>query len=300
MSIETLVKTTFSDTFRDELWKDLSAGKLLVPDFKKNIAIGDEVDCQFHDVITLLDYKGGDLNIDDVEVASLTTVKVKINKGKAVFFKLDEQKIRQIENAKTNEEKVKLVKEYSEDAREQFARAVNDACCGEYVRAGHMVTNKDGSAINLTPENVNRLFAKAKAELKKGDGKGHTAWKDGEMLAIIDTDMEAFMSVQKLLQYSDVMAKHYKKGFAGTYLGFNVIVDDAIKKDEDGNVFPLFGRSAKTMAGGVQDDMKLESGKKVGGFDTHYWGKGVFGVKAPLAYLLATAKVKADFQVEEA
>lgn len=300
MSIETLVKTTFSDTFRKELWQELSAGKLMTPDFKKNVAIGDEVDCQFHDIVTLLDYSGGDLDINDVEVASLTTVKVKINKGKAVFFKLNEQKIRQIENAKTNEEKIKLVKEYSEDAREQFARAVNEACCKEYVRAGHMVTNKDGSAVNLSSENVNRLFAKAKTFLKKGDGKGHTAWKDGEMLAIIDTDMEAFMSTQKLLQYSDVMAKHFKKGFAGTFLGFNVIVDDAIAKDGDGNVYPLFGRSGKTIAGGVQDDMNIEHGKKVGGFDTHYWGKGVFGVKAPLAYLLATAKVKADFQVEEA
>lgn len=297
MSIETLVKTTFSDTFRDEIWKDLSAGKLMTPDFKKNVAIGDEVNCQFHDIVTLLDYTGGDLNINDVEVASLTTVKVKINKGKAVFFKLDEQKIRQIENAKTNEEKVKLVKEYSEDAREQFARAVNEACCNEYVRAGHMVANDDGTAITVTSDNVHKIFAKAKAELKKGDGKGHTAWADGDMLAIIDTNMEAFMSTQNLLQYSDTMAKHYKKGFAGTFLGFNVIVDDAIAKDEEGSVYPLFGRSGKTIAGGVQDDMKLESGKKVGGFDTHYWGKGVFGVKAPLAYLLATAKLKADFKV---
>ena len=80
-------------------------------------------------------------------------------------------------------------------------------------------------------------------------------------------------------------------------MGFNVLVDDEISKDQDGNKYPLFGREKKTIAGGIQDDFKLESDKKVGGFDTYYWGKGVFGVKAPLSYLLATAKVKADFKV---
>ena len=115
MAIETLVKTTFSDAFRDEIWQDLSAGKLMTPDFKKNVKIGDEVDVQFHDVVTLLDYTGGDLDIESVKTASTTTVKVKINKGKAVFFKIDEQKVRQIEAAKTNEEKIKLVKEYAHD-----------------------------------------------------------------------------------------------------------------------------------------------------------------------------------------
>lgn len=267
----------------------------MTPDFKKNVKIGDEVDVQFHDVVTLLDYTGGDLDIEKVETASTTTVKVKINKGKAVFFKIDEQKVRQIEAAKTNEEKIKLVKEYSSDAREQFARAINEACCKEYVRAGHIIDN-EGNAITVTSDNVHKIFAKAKVELKKGDGKGHTAWSDGNMLAIISTDMEAFLSTQNLLQYSDVMAKHYKKGFAGTFMGFNVIVDDAICKDSTGNEYPLFGRSGKTLAGGVQDDFALESGKKVGGFDTHYWGKGVFGVKAPLAYLLCTAKLKAEFK----
>lgn len=210
MAIETLVKTTFSDAFRDEIWQDLSAGKLMTPDFKKNVKIGDEVDVQFHDVVTLLDYTGGDLDIESVETASTTTVKVKINKGKAVFFKIDEQKVRQIEAAKTNEEKIKLVKEYSSDAREQFARAINEACCKEYVRAGHIIDNA-GAAITVTSGNVHKIFAKAKVELKKGDGKGHTAWSDGNMLAIISTDMEAFLSTQNLLQYSDVMAKHYKK-----------------------------------------------------------------------------------------
>lgn len=296
MSIETLIKTSFSDAFRDELWLDLSAGKLMTPDFKKNVMFGDEVNVQFHGLVTLLDYTGGDLDLGNVETVDTTTVKVKINNGKAVFFKIDEQKVRQIESAETNAEKIKLVKEYSADAREQFARAINEACCKEYVRAGHMVDNS-GSAITLTSDNVHRVFAKAKSLLKKGDGKGHTAWSDGNMLAIISSDMEAFMSTQSLLQYSDEMAKHYKKGFAGTFLGFSVIVDDSICKDESGAEYPLFGRSGKTLAGGIQDDFKLKSGENIGGFDTHYWGKGVFGVKCPLSYLLCTAKLKADFKV---
>lgn len=297
MSIDTLVKTTFSDTFRKEIWEELSAGKLLSPDFKKHVKYGDEVDVQFHDLITLLDYTGEDLNIANVSTADTTTVKVKINKGKAVFFKLPEQKIRQIESAKTNEEKIKLVKEYTADTREQFNREINKACCEQYVRAGHKITGDNDAAIQVTVDNIQKIFAKAKIELKKGDGKGHTAWCDGEMLAIIDTNMEAFMSTQSLLQYSDEMAKHYKKGFAGTFMGFKVIVDDNVAKDQSGYIYPLFGRSGKTIAGGIQDDFELESGKPVGGFNTHYWGKGVFGVKAPLPYLLCTAKLSATFAV---
>lgn len=297
MAIDTLIKTTFSDAFRKEMWSELKAGKLMEPDFKKNIKIGDEVDVQFHDLITLLEYTGGDLNISDVKTAGTSTVKVKINKGKAVFFKIDEQKVRQIENAKNNEEKIKLVREYSEDAREQFARSVNEACCKEYVRAGNLITGNSNAAITVSKTNAIDIFAKAKILLKKGDGKGHTAWKDGEMLAIVSSDFEAFLSTQHLLQYSDTMAKMYKKGFAGHFLGFNVIVDDDIQKDNDGYEYPLFGRQKHTIAGGIQDDFKLESGKKVGGFDTHYWGKGVYGVKAPLSYLLCSAKLNSSFAI---
>lgn len=297
MSIETLIKTTFSDTFRDEIWQELTAGRLLSPEFKKNIQFGDEVNVQFDGSVTLVDYTGGDLDTSNAEVASTTTVKIKINRGKSVIFKLDEAKIRQIESAKSDAEKIKLAKAYSEDAKEQFARAVNKACCEQYVRAGHVITGDNGAAITLTSDNIHKLFAKAKSVLKKGDEKGHTAWKNGEMVAVIDTDMEAFMSTQNLLQYSDVMAKNYKNGFAGTFMGFNVLVDDEVAKDLQNNKYPLFGREKKTIAGGIQDNFELESDKKVGGFDTYYWGKGVFGVKAPLSYLLVTAKVIANFKV---
>ena len=149
----------------------------------------------------------------------------------------------------------------------------------------------------MSVTNVSQIFAKAKSELKKGDGKGHTAWKDGEMLAIISSDMEAFMSTMNLLQYSDEMAKHYKNGYAGRFMGFDVIVDNDVAKDSNGYYYPLFGRSKRTVAGGVQQDFKLESGVPVGGFDERYWGKGVFGVKAPLSYLLCTAKLDVHFAI---
>lgn len=298
MAIETLIKTTFADTFRDEIYQELTAGRLLNPEFKKHIQFGDEVNVQFDGGVVMEDYTGGDLDTEKAITAQTTTVKIKINRGKSVIFKLDEAKIRQIANAKSDSERIKLAKAYSEDAREQFARAINKACCEQYVRAGHVITaNDDGqSAITVTTENIKNIFAKAKAILKHADGI-HTAWKSGQMIAVIDTDMEAFMSTQGLLQYSDTMAKHFKNGFSGTFMGFNVLVDDDIAKDENGNKYPLFGREKKTIAGGIQDNFELEHDKKVGGFDTYYWGKGVFGVKAPLSYLLATAKVKADFKV---
>lgn len=294
MAIDTLVKTVYSDTFRDEVWEDLNAGKLMSSEFKQHVKYGDEVDCQFHDTVTLGDYTGVDLDPDTAEIASTTTVKVKIDKGKSVIFRLDEQKIRQIESAKTNDEKVKLIREYSNDTREQFLRAIDKACCGEVVRAGHIITN-NGSAITATKNNMLDIFQAAKIALKEGDNKGHTAWFDGEMIAVINSHLEGFLSTQNLLQYSDVMAKNYKKGYKGELLGFNIVVDDNLFKDNDGYVYPLFGRSKKTIAGGIQDDFEIESAKKVGGFNTYYWGRGVFGVKAPLSYLLCTAKLNANF-----
>lgn len=301
MAIETLVKTVFSDEFRKERWEDLNAGKLLDPQFKKDMQYGDEVDVQFHDPLTMSDYEGGDLDIDTVEKAGTSTVKVKINKGKSVFFKLDEAKLRQIKSAKTNDEKIKLIKEYSADAREQFDRAIDKACCEQRIRAKMLENNK---AITVSDTNIHQIFASAKTALVIGDDKGHTAWKDGEMIAVISPKMEAFMSTMKILQYSDVMAKHYKKGFVGTFMGFAVVVDNNLDKTTEttdgGTVtyeYPLFGRAKRTIAGGIQDDFKLESGKKVGGFDTHYWGKGVFGVKAPLSYLLVSAKCLVNFTI---
>lgn len=293
MAIEELVKSVFSDTFRDEKWEDLRAGKLLNIDFKKNVKYGDEVNVQFHDLVELQDYTGADLDPATAQVANTSTVKVKMDKGKTVIFRLDEQKVRQIETA-GNGEKEKLIREYSNDTREGFDRAIDKACCKEYLRAGNVISNS-GAAITVTTDNIIKIFQEAKIHLTEGDKKGHTAWFDGQMLAVINSHIEGFLATQSLLQYSDVMAKHYKKGYRGEFMGFSVIIDDNICKDTNGYVYPLFGRSGKTIAGGIQDDFKLESGKPVGGFNTYYWGKGVFGVKAPLSYLLCTAKLNANY-----
>ncbi len=290
MAIDTLIKTTFSDAFRDEMWETLAAGKLLNPQFKKNIQLGDEVNVQFDDVISLADYTGGDLDPSSFEYANTSTVKVKINKGKSVGFKLDDAKIRQIETA-NDKEKVKLARKYGQDAKEQFARAINAACCKEYIRAGNLITGSGNSAITVSTSNVDKIFATARVKLETGDNEGHTAWTDGQMLAIVSPKLHGFMSTMGILQYSDVMAKNYKTGYKGNFMGFDVIVDNNIAKDSSGNEYPLFGRAKRTIAGGIQDEFKLESGTKVGGFDVHYWGKGVFGVKAPLAYLLCSAKL---------
>jgi len=296
MAIDTLIKTGFSEAFRDELWEDLAAGKLLNPDFKKDIQIGDEVNVQFDDMVTMSDYTGGDLDQSSAEYATTTTVKVKINKGKSVFFKLDDAKIRQIEKA-TPKEGLRLAKQYGKDAREQFARAINEACCKQYVRAGHMIAGSAGAAITVTTDNVGKIFALAAAKLQRGDDKGHTAFSEGQMLAIVSPELHAFMSTMGILQYSDVLAKNYKTGYKGSFMGFDVIVDNNVAKDSSNYEYPLFGRAKRTIAGGIQDDFKLESGKMVGGFDTHYWGKGVFGVKAPLAYLLLTAKLNVNYTI---
>lgn len=293
MSLETLIKTAYSDIMRTELWKELTAGRLLDPTFLKDMKLGDEVNCQFSDLVQMSDWNGGDLDISNVQVTSATTVKVKINHGKSVFFTLDKAKIQQIERA-DDKEKVRLIKDFMKDSREQFARAVNKACCDEYVRAGHIVEGANHAAIVVTTNNIQSIFAEAKKKLKDGDGKGHTAWKNGEMIAVISTGMEAFLTTQGLLQYSDKMAASYTDGYIGRFMGFDILVDD-VAVDSNGYEYPLFGRQKKTMAGGIQDDFSLESGKPVGGFNTYYWGEGVFGVKAPLSYLLATAKLSVSY-----
>ena len=107
----------------------------------------------------------------------------------------------------------------------------------------------------------------------------------------------SFMASMNLLQYSDEMAKNYKTGYVGHFMGFEVIVDNDISKDGSNNEYPLFGRKSKTIAGGVQDDFEIKSDTPVGGFDEYYWGKGVFGVKTPLSYLLCSAKLAVNYTI---
>ena len=290
MAIEQLIKTSFTETFKDEMWEGLAAGKLLDPKYKSAIQYGDEIVIPFDGMVTMSDYTGGDLDKTSVEYATTTSVRVKINHGKSVFFKLDDAKIRQIQAAKTQKEQYQLASQYSKDAKEQFQRAINAACCKEYVRAGHKITGSAGAAVIVTGDNLAKLFAVVTAKLQRGDGKGHTAWSEGNMLAIVSPEMHGLMSTMGILQYSDVLAKNYKTGYKGSFMGFDVIMDNNLAKDSSGNEYPLFGRAKRTIAGGIQDDFTLESGKEVGGFDTQYWGKGVFGVKTPLSYQLATVK----------
>ena len=46
------------------------------------------------------------------------------------------------------------IKQYGKDGREQFARAINAACAGQFVRAGHMVTGTSNAAIVVSSNNV--------------------------------------------------------------------------------------------------------------------------------------------------
>ena len=76
-------------------------------------------------LLTLFDYDGGDL--PNAEMATLSTCKVKIDRGKAFHFELSEMEEKMLKASVSANEQVELAKGYTSDAIKQFAAAVDTA-----------------------------------------------------------------------------------------------------------------------------------------------------------------------------
>lgn len=289
MAIEQLIKNAFTKAFNKYLYNELVIGKLAVTETKAIAKKGDEIDVLMPGVVNMFDYDGGDLS--DPEEVTTSTAKIRIDRGKAVHFKL--LQIEEDYLKKAGEEKqIELVREYTNDAIKQFAAAVDSAYGNLYTRAGHYLDNS-GSAIELNANIAKEILAYMQAKFQRGDGKGHTSWVDGEMVCIVPPEYQFYLGKLDDLKYTESGQRKTEKGFIGKLCGWDIMVSNNIANPENGVFYPLFGRRGKTLAGGVSDNLNMQHYIPEKNFDTNYKGYGLYGVGAPRADFLGTVKVSA-------
>lgn len=295
MSTKQLVIGTFNESFKKYFYDELVVGKLAHSEFKDGVNKGDEVDVLMPGTVQMFDYDGGDL--PDAELVTNSATKVRIDKGRGFHFELSALEEKTIKNAPDLKQKINLIKEYSSDAVKQFAATVDSSYADLYTRAGHKVDNGNGEAIDLTPEVAKKLLAFMQAKFKRGDGKGHTNWIDGSMIAIVPPEFQFYLG--QLDDYENVESGHRKieKGFVGKLCGWDIMISNNIAQPEEGVYFPLFGIKGKTLAGGVSSNLNTQHYMPEKNFNTRYKGYGLYGVGAPRADFFGTAKVKAPLSL---
>ena len=295
MSTKQLVIGTFNESFKKYFYDELVVGKLAHSEFKDGVNKGDEVDVLMPGTVQMFDYDGGDL--PDAELVTNSATKVRIDKGRGFHFELSALEEKTIKNAPDLKQKINLIKEYSSDAVKQFAATVDSSYADLYTRAGHKVDNGNGEAIDLTPEVAKKLLAYMQAKFKRGDGKGHTNWIDGSMIAIVPPEFQFYLG--QLDDYENVESGHRKieKGFVGKLCGWDIMISNNIAQPEQGVFFPLFGIKGKTLAGGVSSNLNTQHYMPEKNFNTRYKGYGLYGVGAPRADFFGTAKVKAPLSL---
>ena len=294
MSVEQFIKNTIDTHFRKYTYNELVIGKLAHSEFKTGVKKGDEVDVIMPAMVTLSDYDGGTLG--DPELATTSTAKVKINRGKSFHFEVNEIVKKQIENAKTNEEKLRLATEYAQDATKQFASGVDSAYGNLYTRAGHYLDD-NGSAITLDADYAKEILAYMQAEFQRGDGKGHTNWVDGQMVCVVPPEYQFYLGKLDELKYTESGQRKTEKGFIGRLSGWDILVSNNIAQPESGVFYPLFGYRGKTLAGGISSELNTMTYVPDKSFNTCYKGYGLYGVGAPRADFLGTVKVSAPLQL---
>ena len=298
MSVEQLIIGTMNKSFKKYFYDELVVGHLAHTEFKNGVKKGDEVDVQMPVLQRLFDYTGGDL--PDAELVTNSATKIRIDRGKAFHFEVDEIKKQQIENAPDMQQKVNLAKEYSADGIKQFAAYVDQAYAGLYTRAGYTCDNS-GNAFTLTATIAKDILAYMQAKFQRGDGLGHTSWVDGQMIAIVPPEYEFYLGKLDDWKYVESGHKKMAKGFIGELCGWKICVSNNIAGVDDGEggkiYYPLFGIKGKTFAGGVSADLNMKSYMPEKNFNTRYKGYGLYGVGAPRADFFGTAKIKAPLTI---
>lgn len=293
MTTEQFIIEVFNQSFKKYFYDNLIIGKLAHTEFKSDIKKGDEIDVIMPAKINLFDYTGG--NIKDYETPENSTTKVRIDKGKAFHFEINEIKKRMIDNCKDVGQKVNLAKEYTSDAIKQFDAAVDEAYGALYTRAGVKACD---APTEFDKRNARQLFAYMQTLYKRGDKDGHNNWIDGSMLCIVPPEVQFYLGQLDDLQYVESGHKIYKKGYMGTIAGWDILVSNNVAQTvtTDGKtVFhPLFGIRGKTLAGGVSKDLNTKSYEPELNFNTRYKGYGLYGVGAPRADFLGTAPLLID------
>lgn len=296
MSVKQLITSAFNTAFKKYLYDELVIGKLSHTEFKDTVNKGDEVDVIMPGSVTMFDYDGGDLNAPETATTSLT--KVKINRGKAFHFELNELEEKQIQDAPDLESKIDIARDYTSDAIKQFAAGVDGAYANLYTRAAHYVDD-NGSAITLDADYAKEILAYMQALFKKGDGKGHTNWMDDSMVCIVPPEYQFYLGKLDELKYVESGHDQISKGYIGHLCGWEILVSNNIAQPQDGVFYPLFGIKGKTLAGGISSDLSTTSYVPENNFNTRYKGYGLYGVGAPRADFLGTAKIAAPLSLSK-
>lgn len=290
MSIENMIIGSFSQSFKKNFYNELVIGKLAHTEFKDGVKKGDEVDIVMPGTVTMFEYDGADLQ--DAEMATLSTTKVKINKGKAFHFELAEVEAKRVLNAPDIKQQTQLAADYTNDAIKQFAAGVDASFAGLYTRAGHYLDD-DGDAITLDADYAKEILAYMQAEFQRGDGKGHTNWIDNSMICIVPPEFQFYLGKLDELKYVESGHQQMAKGYIGRLCGWDILVSNNIAQPETGVFYPLFGIAGKTLAGGISSDLNTQSYVPEKSFNTCYKGYGLYGVGAPRADFLGTVKISA-------
>lgn len=294
MSDEQLMITTFTKAYNKYIYDEMVIGQLAHSELKNGIRNGSEVDVIMPAMVNLFDYSGGDLQ--DAELTNTTVAKVKIDKGKAFHFEVDEVKRQQIANAPDLKQKVELAKEYSFDAIKQFASAVDEAYGKLYTRAGHYLSDSNNNAIALDAEYAKEILSYMQAKFKRGDNKGHTNWIDGQMVAVVPPEYQFYLGKLDELKYVESGHKKIAKGFIGHLCGWDIVVSNNVASVTESDKivhYPLFGIKGKTLAGGISKQLNMKDYMPEKNFNTRYKGYGLYGVGAPRADFLGTVKINA-------
>ena len=290
-----MIADAFSKAFGKHFYNELVIGQLAHSELKDNLNKGDEVDITMPGLVTLFDYDGSTL--PNAETATISTCKVKIDRGKAFHFELTEMEEKMLENASDDAARQALLaKDYTNDAIKQFAAAVDASYANLYTRAGHYLDDS-GDAIALTAQNAKDILAYMQAKFQRGDGKGHTNWIDGSMVCVVPPEYQFFLGKSEDLKYTEKGKEEQRKGYIGELCGWEILVSNNIAQPEEGVFYPLFGVIGKTLAGGVSSDLNTISYIPEKSFNTCYKGYGLFGVGAPRADYLGTVKVSASLSI---
>lgn len=242
--------------------------------------------------VTLHDYSGGE--IGDAEKTDTSFYKVRIDDGYYVHYTIDEVRKKIIENSPSTVAQT-LVKELREDTAKQYASKIDKAYGLLYTRAGHVAGST--APINITKDNVKKLFGYMAMKFQRGDNEGHNSWLDGKMVAVVPPEFEYVLTQIEDLKYTESGQKKLAKGFIGRLCGWDIMVSNNVASSEveSNTVFhPLFGVKGRTLCGGGAKNIDIQTYIPDRTFDTCYKGWGYMGVGAPRADLLGTANVILD------
>lgn len=289
MSVEKLIPTVFGKSFEKNLKNELVLDKLSATEYAEKLKKGDELDVKLPGQVTMSDWKGGDL--PDTEKVEASTVKVKVNKGKAINFEIDEAKADQIDGA-SQEQAIELSDEYSQDGVQQFAEAVDKSVGNLYPLAGIYIEGTNGAAINFDENNIKKLFSVMKAKFQRAK-----AWKTGKMGAFLPPELSALTNQVKELMNTESGKKQVEKGFVGKLGGWIIYESNNIANDAEGNFYPLFGILGETTASVKQKKIKLISYMREKSLNKAFKGGGMYGTGCARPDKLGTVKAKVNLDL---